>query len=166
MKKKKGRPRRYRRGAGAMLFNGDGKVFVGHRSDTDGEAWQMPQGGIEKGEKPRRAALRELAEEIGTDKFVIIAKSSCWLTYDFPKELAVRIWNAKYRGQKQRWFALGFTGVDGDIDLDTRHPEFDDWKWADIETLPDQVVPFKRRVYEQLVAEFRHLAVPRRPKRP
>lgn len=148
----------YRRGVGALLFNSDGRVFVAERIDAPG-AWQLPQGGIDKGEKPRQAVLRELAEEIGTDKAEIIAKSQEWLRYDLPEDLRRRVWKGRYRGQEQRWFALRFTGSESDIDLAASdHPEFRDWRWSDIEQIPDLIVAFKRPLYEALVAEFRHLA--------
>jgi putative (di)nucleoside polyphosphate hydrolase len=151
----------YRRGVGALLLNHRGEVFVGQRIDTPG-AWQMPQGGIDAGEAPRGAVIRELAEEIGTDKAEIMAESARWLRYDLPRDLAARVWKGRFRGQEQKWFALGFTGVDGDIDLKaSRHPEFSLWKWVAIDRLPDIVVDFKRRLYEDIVAEFRHLAAPR-----
>lgn len=148
----------YRSGVGMMVFNQAGHVFIARRIDSTAEAWQMPQGGIDEGEEPRPAALRELKEEIGTDKAEIIAESRAWLTYDLPDELVPIIWKGKYRGQKQKWFALRFTGTDADIDIATEHPEFLDWKWAPIETLPEVIVPFKRDLYAALVAEFRHLA--------
>ena len=152
-------PRRpYRRGVGAVLFNAEGKVFVARRIDTPGEAWQLPQGGIEEGEAPRQAVLRELAEEIGTDKAEIIAESADWMCYDLPGELADTVWGGRYRGQMQKWFALRFTGADEDIDLSAGEcPEFTDAKWVAMEDLPRLIVPFKRALYENIVAEFRHL---------
>jgi putative (di)nucleoside polyphosphate hydrolase len=144
-----------------MLINRDGLVFVARRIDTRGDAWQLPQGGIDGAEKAGQAVLRELAEEIGTGKAEIIAKSKRWYRFDLPKDLVGRVWGGKYRGQKQRWFALRFTGTDADIDLAADgHPEFDDWRWVSIETLPALAVAFKRSVYEDLVEEFRHLAAP------
>ncbi len=153
------RPRRpYRKGVGAVLINAEGQVFVARRIDTPGEAWQLPQGGIDEGETPRQAVLRELAEEIGTDKAEIIAESADWLRYDLPGELADTVWGGRYRGQMQKWFALRFTGAEEDIDLEaSRRPEFTDWKWAALEDLPRLIVPFKRALYEDIVAEFRHL---------
>ena len=112
-----------------MLLNHRGEVLVGRRIDTPGQAWQMPQGGIDAGETPRRAVTRELVEEIGTDKAEIVAESAQWLRYDLPRDLAARMWKGRYRGQEQKWFALRFTGVDGDIDLKaSHHPEFSQWK--------------------------------------
>ncbi len=151
----------YRKGVGAVLINRDGLVFVARRIDTPGDAWQLPQGGIDGAEKAGQAVLRELAEEIGTTKAEIIAKSKRWYRYDLPEDLVGRVWGGKYRGQKQRWFALRFTGTDTDIDLAADgHPEFDDWRWVSIETLPALAVAVKRPVYADLVEEFRHLAVP------
>ncbi|MFO1129698.1 MAG: RNA pyrophosphohydrolase [Rhodospirillales bacterium] len=148
----------YRRGVGAVLFNDAGLVFVATRIDTPGEAWQLPQGGIDDGEKPRRAVLRELAEEIGTADADILAKTP-WLSYDLPEDLVPRVWGGRFRGQRQRWFALGFRGRDDDIRLDaTPHPEFDAWRWAPLATLPSLAVPFKRPLYAALVAAFAPIA--------
>lgn len=150
----------YRPGVGVMLLNPRGLVFVGRRVDTP-EAWQMPQGGIDAGETPREAALRELVEEVGTDRVELLAESRGWLSYDLPPAIAGRIWGGRYRGQTQKWFAFRFTGRDGDIDVHTAHPEFDAWRWVAPEELPRLIVPFKRPVYEAVLAEFRHL-LPRR----
>ncbi len=157
--------RPYRRGVGAVLINAEGKVFVARRIDTPGEAWQLPQGGIDEGETPRQAVLRELAEEIGTDKAEIIAESADWLSYDLPDDLADKVWGGRYRGQMQKWFALRFTGAEEDIDLNaSQHPEFTDGKWVAMEDLPRLIVPFKRTLYENIVAQFRHLAAGPRQK--
>jgi putative (di)nucleoside polyphosphate hydrolase len=150
--------RPWRAGVGLMLIGPDGRVWVGNRIDTPGEHWQMPQGGIDEGETPRDAALRELHEEIGTAKAEIIAEYPDWLKYDLPREIAATIWGGRYRGQKQRWFALRFTGNDEDIRLDGHHAEFEDWRWEDIDRLADLAVGFKRDIYEKVVAAFRHLA--------
>lgn len=143
----------YRKCAGLMLVNDHGLVFVARRKDTP-DAWQMPQGGIDKGETPHEAALRELEEEIGTAKAEIVAESAQWLRYDLPDHLIGKVWKGKYRGQEQKWFLLRFTGTDADIDIATRHPEFDAWKWAPVDELPEMIVPFKRSIYEALVDEF------------
>lgn len=151
--------RPHRQGVGAVVFESSGRVLVARRIDAPDEAWQLPQGGIDEGEDPRAAIARELVEEIGTDKFEIIAESAHWLTYDLPEDIAERVWKGRFRGQRQKWFAVRFTGVDSDIALGAaRHPEFSDWKWVAIETLPETIVAFKRAVYERLVAEFRPLA--------
>lgn len=156
----------YRANVGAVLFNAAGLVLVARRADmpnAEGAAggWQLPQGGIDPGEDLRVAVLRELAEEIGTDKAEIIAEHPGWLTYDFPPDLAARGFRiaAQYRGQQQKWFALRFQGTDADIRLDADdHPEFDAWRWARIEELPALAVSFKREIYAELVRAFGHLA--------
>lgn len=148
----------YRAGVGLMLLNRANLVFVARRIDTPGDAWQMPQGGIDSGETPRQAALRELAEEIGTARAEIIGESREWLSYDLPPELRGGSWGGRYRGQRQKWFALRFLGTDADIDLATETPEFLDWKWVPMVDLPRLIVPFKRDLYERLVAEFAYLA--------
>ena len=153
--------RPYRRCVGALLLNAEGRVFVGRRRDTEEDAWQLPQGGIEADETPEKAVLRELAEEIGTAQAEIIAAGRKWLSYDLPEEIAGRLWGGRYRGQEQKWFALRFTGGDADIDLgEGADAEFGDWKWVPIDDLPRMIVSFKRLVYEEIVNEFRHLAVP------
>ncbi|MSO93153.1 MAG: RNA pyrophosphohydrolase [Rhodospirillales bacterium] len=155
----------YRKGAGIVLFNRDGKVFVGRRISRrrakNNAGWQMPQGAIDGAETPREAVFRELAEETGTDKAEIIAESPRWLSYDLPPDRMGRSWGGKYRGQTQKWFALRFTGSDEDFNLEaTAKPEFSEWKWVGIDELLPLIVGFKRGVYEAVVAEFRHLARP------
>ncbi len=144
----------YRPGVGMMLLNRDHQVFVGRRIDTTSEAWQMPQGGIDEGESPREAARRELREEIGTDKTEIIGESRGWLTYDLPGELIPKLWGGRFRGQRQKWFALRFTGDDGDINIATDHPEFCAWQWVKIDRLPALIVSFKRDLYRAVAEEF------------
>lgn len=148
--------RPYRLGVGIALLNADDMVFVGRRIDQTAEAWQMPQGGIDPGEDPRTAALRELEEEIGVPPHMaeILAESRGWLDYDLPPELAAKVWKGKYRGQSQKWFLARLRGDDGAINIATAHPEFDAWKWARFSELPDLIVPFKRPIYEMIVAEF------------
>jgi putative (di)nucleoside polyphosphate hydrolase len=150
----------YRAAVGIMLLNGAGLVFVARRIDMAAEAWQMPQGGIDDGETPRGAALRELKEEIGTDKAVVLGESRDWLRYDLPAELAGQAWGGRYRGQRQKWFAMRFTGSDGDIDLATEHPEFSEWKWVPPTSLPRFIIPFKRQLYVDVLAEFAALLTP------
>ncbi len=147
----------YRRGVGMMLLNAENKVFAAKRIDMTSEAWQMPQGGIDKGEEPHAAAMRELEEEIGTRKATIIAESRGWLRYDLPEHLVPKLWGGKYRGQEQMWYALRFEGTDADINIATEHAEFSEWKWVPMASLPDLIVPFKKELYQQIVAEFRHL---------
>ncbi len=158
--------RPYRKGVGAVLFNADGLVFVARRIDTVTDAWQLPQGGVKSGERRRAAVLRELAEEIGTDKVDIIARSSRKLRYDLPKDLAEKVWEGRYRGQKQRWFALRFTGIDSDIDVAASdHPEFDSWRWVRLDDIPAFAIWFKRAIYREIVAEFDHLSRRQSPER-
>jgi putative (di)nucleoside polyphosphate hydrolase len=146
----------YRPGVGIMLLNRAGEVFVARRIDMPATpAWQMPQGGIDPGETPLQAALRELREEIGTDKAELLGESRAWLKYELPTELARGMWGGRYRGQRQKWFAMRFTGDDSDIDLATEHPEFDAWKWVSPERLTDVIVSFKRQLYIDILAEFR-----------
>jgi putative (di)nucleoside polyphosphate hydrolase len=144
---------RYRRGVGIMLLDPRARVFVGRRIDTP-NAWQMPQGGIDSGESPRAAARRELKEETGIDTAKIIAEAKDWLRYDVPVELQGIAWGGGYRGQEQKWFAMRFTGDDRDIDLNTHHPEFDAWKWVSASDILTLIVPFKRALYEAVLAEF------------
>lgn len=144
----------YRPGVGLALFDRRGLVFAAQRIDTQGEAWQMPQGGIDRGESPRRAALREMKEEIGTDKARFVAEIDEWLTYDLPTDLAGRAWRGRFKGQRQKWFALAFTGTDADIDIATAHPEFRTWRWMPLDEVVVAIVAFKRHVYERVAREF------------
>ncbi len=146
--------RPYRAGVGIMLLNRASEVFVGQRIDNPADAWQMPQGGIDDGEDPLTAAWREMEEETGTNKADLLAESRGWLNYDLPPDLADRIWKGRYRGQRQKWFAFRFAGGDGDIRIDTPRPEFRAWKWAAMRELPTLIVPFKRKLYADLLVEF------------
>ena len=163
----------YRPCVGMVLINRSGLVFVGRRrtdggtAAREGYAWQMPQGGIDPGEAPAAAALRELHEETNVREasVEILAEAPDWYRYDLPSYVAGRAWRGRYRGQAQRWFALRFLGRDDEIDVHrpaggTHRPEFDDWRWEPLANLPTLIVPFKRPVYEQVVAAFAHLAVP------
>ncbi len=151
----------YRPCVGIMLVNEQGQVFVGQRIDNkDAGFWQMPQGGMDDGEDIRTAGLRELLEEtgVGEDKTTIIAQSKEELLYDLPDELLGKLWKGKYRGQRQFWLLARFTGADSDINLNAHDPaEFCAWKWVEPETLPDSIVPFKKRVYRAVLDEFRAL---------
>lgn len=151
----------YRPCAGFMLVNREGLVFVGQRIDPSAHGfWQMPQGGIDPGEDIREAALRELAEEVGVAAHMVevIAQSAQPYLYDLPPELLGRVWKGRYRGQEQHWFLGRFLGEDADIDLEAHDPpEFNAWRWVAPDVLPELIVPFKRAVYEGLVAEFRGL---------
>jgi putative (di)nucleoside polyphosphate hydrolase len=150
----------YRLNVGAVLFGPDGRVFVGKRIGVP-DAWQLPQGGIDAGEDPREAVLRELLEEVGTGKAEVIGEHPGWLEYDLPPSLLGVAWGGKYRGQKQKWFALKFLGADEDIQLNAHeHPEFEDWKWVKLAELPALAVAFKREIYEVLARDFAVYAKP------
>ena len=154
----------YRPNVGAVLFNRERLIFVARRADLPNAegapgGWQLPQGGIDEGEDPRGAVLRELEEEIGTGKAEIIGEHPDWVTYDLPPELIGKALGGRYRGQRQRWFALRFVGTAADIRLDLDpHPEFDAWRWAPLAELPALAVPFKREIYEVLAVSFARFA--------
>ena len=146
----------YRPGVGIMLLNDEGSVFVAQRIDMPSDAWQMPQGGIDPGEDAGEAAIRELEEEIGIgpDKVALIARARGEFYYDLPDELVGKVWKGKWRGQRQTWFLYRFLGEDLDINLATAHPEFSTWRWVDPHELPKLIVPFKRKLYEDVIAAF------------
>jgi putative (di)nucleoside polyphosphate hydrolase len=148
----------YRPAVGVMLINAARKVWVGQRLDSSLEAWQMPQGGLDPGETAREGALRELGEETGIAPSLaeIVAEAKQELTYDLPHDLIGKIWKQKWRGQRQTWFLARFLGTDADVHIDTPEPEFRAWRWAEPAELPAMIVPFKRKLYEQVLAEFRH----------
>jgi putative (di)nucleoside polyphosphate hydrolase len=140
-----------------MLINQAGLIFAAQRIDSPVAAWQMPQGGIDEGENPGIAALRELQEEISVtpDLVAPLAESRDWLAYDLPPAMVPNIWKGRYRGQKQRWFLMRYLGRDEQIRLDTEHPEFSEWRWIDADTMLAEIVPFKRDTYAAVIAEFR-----------
>ena len=141
-----------------MVLNRAGLVWVGQRIDRENDAWQMPQGGIDENEAPRQAALRELEEEIGTANVDIIGETAGWLDYELPVELVGRVWQGRFRGQTQKWFAVKFLGDDAEIDLGHgKYAEFDAWRWIEPAQLPDVIVPFKKAVYRALIEEFSDL---------
>lgn len=146
----------YRPCVGIMLLNNEGHVFTGQRINTKTEAWQMPQGGIDDGEDFEIAALRELEEETGIqrDKVKIINQTQDWLYYDLPDHLVGKVWGGKYNGQKQIWFLMEFLGEDKDINIQTIEPEFNDWQWVEPQALPDLIVPFKKKLYEEILLAF------------
>lgn len=149
----------YRPCVGLMIVSRSGRIFAGQRLDSPGPAWQMPQGGVDEGEEPRAAALRELREETGItpDKVEILAETRDWIPYDLPPHLIPRLWGGRYRGQKQRWFLMRFLGTDRDIDIATLHPEFSRWTWLEPAELLDRIVPFKRDTYRRVIEEFHSL---------
>jgi len=146
----------YRANVGVMVLSKSGDVFVAQRLEHYANAWQMPQGGIDPGEGPAEAALRELEEETGinSSKVVILAETQNWIPYELPPDLIPKLWNGKYRGQKQKWFLMRFLGEDTDIDIETEEPEFSSWKWIAPSALPDAIVPFKRDVYVAVLEAF------------
>ncbi|MDA7429931.1 RNA pyrophosphohydrolase [Primorskyibacter aestuariivivens] len=147
----------YRQNVGVMLVNAAGDAFVGQRMDSEIPAWQMPQGGIDTGEEPRDAALRELTEETGVtpDLVTVEAETEGWISYDLPADLVPRIWKGRYKGQEQKWFLLRFHGTDDQIRIDADdHQEFSEWRWLPADELVDNIVPFKREVYAKVVESF------------
>lgn len=146
----------YRPCVGVMLINKQGLVFVGQRRDRDQDAWQMPQGGVDKGEAAEEAALRELWEETGVtrDKVSVVTSTEDWLPYDLPHDLVPRLWKGRFKGQEQKWFLMRFHGQDSDVNIETEHPEFSEWRWLAPDALVDNIVPFKREVYAKVLAAF------------
>jgi len=155
-------PKAYRPNVGIMLVNAQNKVFVGQRLDRFTNAWQMPQGGIDEGEDSNDAVFRELLEETGvTENLVRVeAISKEWIYYDFPEDIIDELWSGKYKGQRQRYYLMRFFGQDDQINIDTKEPEFSDWKWIDLDDLLDNIVAFKRDVYQQVIAEFKKYLKP------
>ncbi len=147
----------YRKGVGMMIINQRGEIFIGKRIDTKTQGWQMPQGGINIGETPSRAAFREMEEELGTNKGRIIAESKYWYSYDLPDFLVPKLWDGNYKGQMQKWYLIRFTGSEKDINIHTPEPEFNNWRWINVEELPKMVIHFKRKLYDSVLEEFKPL---------
>ena len=162
--------RNYRPSVGAMLINRDGLVFIGRRKNkrlaehvAEGHEWQMPQGGIDPGEDPFQACLRELREETNVRHVSLLGEAPDWYAYDLPEHVSKKSWRGRYHGQRQKWFALRFEGDESEIDInapDGHKPEFDAWRWERMDRLPDLIIPFKRPVYEQVVRDFAAFAAP------
>jgi len=146
----------YRPCVGVMLINARREAFVGQRLDYKSDAWQMPQGGVEKGEAPRDAALRELEEETGVTRNLVSieAESALWLPYELPHDLVPKLWKGRFRGQEQKWFLMRFNGTDDQVNIQTAEPEFSRWKWMAVDQLLDNIVPFKSTVYSAVISEF------------
>ncbi len=144
----------YRPCVGLLVINGKGLVFAGKRLDSSSSAWQMPQGGIENGETILEAGLREMKEEIGTNNVQFIGEMKEWLNYDLPKKLVNRLWGGKFRGQTQKWLAYKFLGEDKEININTKNPEFSDWKWVSTLELIKLAIPFKKEIYEKVFKEY------------
>ena len=145
-----------RKGVGIIVLNKNNEVFVGKRKDNPIDKWQMPQGGIDNNETPFDAMKRELAEETSITKIKILKEIENWLEYELPQNLLGKIWKGKFRGQRQKWFIVKFMGSENEINLNTKHPEFIEWRWIDYRLLPDVIVDFKKKVYESLKTELRN----------
>ena len=146
-------------GVGAILLNNENKIFVGKRKDNPVDKWQMPQGGVDKNENFVTAMKRELYEETSIKNIKILKELDEWLEYQLPKDLLGKIWQGRYRGQKQKWFITRFLGSDSEINLNTKKPEFIEWKWIEVNELPNVIVDFKKDVYKKLVKEMNNFIV-------
>ena len=144
-----------RTGVGIAVLNSKNQVFVGKRKDNPFDKWQMPQGGIDPNETPSVAMKRELEEETSIKNFKFLKEFNQWLEYELPENLIGKIWKGKYRGQKQKWFIVRFTGEESEININTKHPEFIEWKWIEIDSLPDLIVKFKKKLYEKVLIELK-----------
>jgi|TARA_B110000444_G_scaffold225568_1_gene229509 putative (di)nucleoside polyphosphate hydrolase len=144
-----------RTGVGIVVLNSKNKVFVGKRKDNPFDKWQMPQGGVDLNEPLIKAMKRELVEETSIKNIKILKEFNQWLEYELPKNLVGKIWKGKFRGQKQKWFVVRFLGSDDEINIDTKHPEFIEWQWVDIEKLPELIVLFKKHLYEEITKELK-----------
>jgi putative (di)nucleoside polyphosphate hydrolase len=146
-------------GVGAIVLNNENKIFVGKRKDNPFDNWQMPQGGVDKNEDYQRALKRELYEETSIKNIEILKEFDEWLEYELPKDLLGVIWRGKFRGQKQKWFITRFKGNEDEININTEHPEFIDWKWIEMDKLPDVIVSFKKKVYEKVLLEVKKFII-------
>jgi putative (di)nucleoside polyphosphate hydrolase len=146
-------------GVGIVVINSKKQVFVAKRKDNPVDKWQMPQGGVETGENLQSAMYRELLEETSISKIQILKELDYWLEYELPKNLVGIIWKGRYRGQRQKWFIVKYLGKDSEININTKNPEFIEWKWLDIKKLTSVIVDFKKKVYEKLVIELEDLTV-------
>ena len=144
----------YRNGVGMMIINSQKQIFVGKRVESRFEAWQMPQGGILLGETPSKAAFREMKEELGCNDSKILSETKKWYSYNIPDFLISKLWDGRYKGQKQKWFLMQFTGSDADINVHTENAEFREWRWVDPSELLEIIVPFKKRLYSAVLNEF------------
>ena len=153
----KSNPKDYRPNVGMMIINQKKEIFVGKRIDHPSNFWQMPQGGIDAQEIPSIAALREMDEEVGIkkNKVDLLTESKDWYYYSIPSDLAKTLWKGKYKGQRQKWFLYKFKGIEKDINIHTEHPEFSDYKWVTKDFLVPNIVPFKKKIYEKLLVEFK-----------
>ena len=147
-----------RTGVGIALLNSENKVFVAKRKDNPVDKWQMPQGGVDHGEDLLSAMKRELLEETSVSNIEVLKVLDKWLEYELPKKLIGIIWKGKYRGQKQKWFIVKFLGKDSEIDLNTKNPEFIEWKWIDINELPNVIVHFKKHIYIEMLSELKRIS--------
>jgi putative (di)nucleoside polyphosphate hydrolase len=146
-----------RKGVGIAVLNSQNKVFVGKRKDNPFDKWQMPQGGVDSNEPLLQAMRRELLEETSIKNIEVLKEFDQWLEYELPEKLVGKIWKGKYRGQKQKWFVVKFLGTDDEININTKNPEFIEWKWVDVDLLPDLIVLFKKHVYEKVSAEIKKI---------